>query len=102
MQETTIIDPNPQKEQLINNLAEWIARHGLLAPAVFLLESNKPFGFLGSQALWMIQPLMGPVIGYGQVKAYARLLEDRSSIEQLLVRLESYQAGSDNSASTGA
>lgn len=89
-----------QEEKLIDRLADWIARQGLVTPAVFLLETNKPFSFLGGQALWMLQPLLGPVLGYDQIGAYARLLEDRTNVERLLSRLESCRTGSDNPART--
>lgn len=85
-----------QEEALIDRLADWIARRGLLTPAVFLLEANKPFSFLGGQVLWVLQPLLGPAIGYGRMAAYARLLEDRTSVERLLERLESRRTGGDN------
>lgn len=84
------------EEKLIDRLADWIIRQGLVTPAVFLLETNKPFSFLGSQALWMIQPLLGPVAGHDRIGAYARLLEDQSNVERLLARLESRRADGDN------
>ena len=90
-----------QEEALIDGLADWIARRGLVTPAVFLLEVNRPFSFLGSQALWMLQPLLGPAMGYGRVAAWARLLEDRSSVARLLQRLESPRTGGDDSNGAG-
>lgn len=78
-----------QQEELIDRLADWIARQGLVTPAMFLLEANKPFSFLGSQALWMLQPLLGPALGSDAITAYAQLLQDRTSVERLLERLES-------------
>jgi len=77
-----------QEEKLIGRLADWILRHRLVTPAVLLLEANKPFSFLGSQALWMLQPLLGPAIGHERVAVYARLLEDSTSVERLLECLE--------------
>jgi len=85
-----------QEEKLIDRLADWIVCQGLVTPAVFLLEANKPFGFLGSQALWMLQPLLGPAIGHDQIAAYARLLGDSTSVERLLERLESRRAVGDD------
>lgn len=89
-----------QGEVLIDRLADWIIRRGLATPAAFLLEVNKPFSFLGSQALWMLQPLLGPAMGYDRVATCARLLEDRDSVERLLERLESHRTGGDNPALT--
>lgn len=90
-----------QEERLIDRLADWIARQGLVAPAVFLLEANKPFSFLGSQALWMLQPLLGPAVGHDRIAAYAQLLQDRTSVERLLERLESRRNGDDGPARAG-
>lgn len=81
-----------QEEELIDDVADWIARHGLVTPVVVLLEVNKPFSFLGGQALWMLQPLLGPAIGYERIAAYARLLEDSTGVERLLECLESRRA----------
>jgi len=89
-----------QDEALIDRLAEWIAGRGLVTPAMFLLEINKPFSFLGSQALWMFQPLLGPAMGHERVAAWARLLEDRANVERLLERLESRRTGGDSPAVT--
>ncbi len=77
-----------QQEALIDRLADWIVRQRLVTPAMFLLEANKPFGFLGSQALWMLQPLLGPAIGHDRVAAWAQLLQSRDGVERLLARLE--------------
>ena len=91
-----------QEEKLIERLADWIARWGLTTPAIFLLETSKPFSFLGSQMAWMVQPLLGPVMGYDEVGTYARLLEDRTNVERLLARLESHRADDgDHSAPAG-
>ena len=90
-----------REEKLIDRLADWIECQGLVTPAVFLLEANRPFGFLGSQALWMLQPLLGPVVGHDRITAYARLLEDSTSVERLLERLESRRAIGDDPARAG-
>ncbi len=89
-----------QEETLISHLVDWIARQGLATPAVFLLEAGKPFSFLGSQVLWMLQPLLGSVMGYERMAVYARLLEDRAAVERLLRRLESLRCGGDSPALT--
>jgi hypothetical protein len=73
-----------QEELLIARLADWIARQGLVTPAVFLFETNKPFGFLGGQALWMLQPLLGPILGHDRIAAFAQLLADPASVDPLL------------------
>lgn len=94
------VDPGKQ-ELLIDRLARWIARRGLVTPGVFLLEINKPFSFLGSQALWMLQPLMGPLVGRESIAAYAQLLEDPTAIDRLLARLETLRAEGPGFTRTG-
>jgi hypothetical protein len=51
--------------------------------------------------LWMLQPLLGPVVGHDRITAYARLLEDSTSVERLLERLESRRAIGDDPARAG-
>jgi hypothetical protein len=87
-----------QQEKLIVRLADWIARQGLVTPAVFLLETNKPFSFLGGQALWMFQPLLGPILGHDRIAAFAQLLEDPASVDRLLGYLESRRSVDDDPA----
>ena len=58
----------------------------MVAPAIAFLEANKPFSFLGSQALLFAQPLLSPFLtGTGD---YIALLEDRANVERLIQRLE--------------
>jgi hypothetical protein len=72
-----------RREQLIEELAARIARWGLITPAVLFLEVNKPFSFIGSQALLLFQPLLSSLLG-NRVVEYAQLFEDRASVERLL------------------
>ena len=90
-----------REEELIDRLVNWIVRQGMVTPAVFLLEINKPFSFLGGQALWMLQPLLGSAVGHDLVAAYARLLENPTNIDRLLASLESCQAETEHPARTG-
>ncbi|MFZ5918163.1 MAG: hypothetical protein ACOYZ7_14565 [Chloroflexota bacterium] len=85
-----------RKEESIQRLADWLCRHGLAAPAMFLLEANRPLNFLGGQALYALQPLIGPLIGHDVIAAYARLLEEPASVDRLLACLQGplFQAGS--------
>ncbi|MFH1085087.1 MAG: hypothetical protein V1772_04935 [Chloroflexota bacterium] len=46
-------------EPWLADLAEAITRRGLAVPATLLLETMRPFGFLGSQLVLMLAPLGG-------------------------------------------
>ncbi|MGA9347502.1 MAG: hypothetical protein WBW48_01695 [Anaerolineae bacterium] len=84
----TITELSPERrEQLIGELAAKIAHWGLITPAILFLEVNRPFSFIGSQALLLFQPLLSPLLG-NKVVEYAQLFEDRASVERLLQRLE--------------
>jgi hypothetical protein len=79
----------------IERLAEWIASRGLVSPAILLFEFAKPLFPIGSQALLLVQPLigfLGPLMGWvGDEQAwsgYVALLEDPQSIERIVSRLE--------------
>lgn len=73
----------------LDKLADGIVRRRLGAAALFFLESMKPMGFLGSQMMVFLRPLVQIVWSnpatYDRV---TRLLERRGSIELLLRRLE--------------
>ena len=74
-----------RRDGLIEAVARRLENAGLAAPAVALLEANKPFSFLGSQALLFIEPFVGRfVAGTGD---WIALLEDRHNVEALIRRL---------------
>jgi hypothetical protein len=73
----------------LDKLADGLARRRLTTPALFFLESMKPLGFLGSQAMIVFRPMVSIVLK--SPDAYDRLtriLERRGSIELLVRRLE--------------
>ncbi|MFP3896456.1 MAG: hypothetical protein ACLFV5_06435 [Anaerolineales bacterium] len=72
-------------------LVDAVVRHKLITPTIALLELFKPFCFVGSQCLLLLQPLLGPLSR--ETGRYASLLEDRERMEGLLERLEQERAG---------
>lgn len=73
----------------LDKVADGLARRRLTTAALFFLESMKPLGFLGSQAMHFFRPIVSVV--FSSPDAYDRLtriLERRGSIELLLRRLE--------------
>ena len=77
-----------QRDLLIERLAQKISSCGLTAPAILFLETNKPFSFIGSQALLFFQPLLGFLLGDEVIGGYAQLFEDQANVERLLHLLE--------------
>ncbi|MFO7918157.1 MAG: hypothetical protein R6V13_08765 [Anaerolineae bacterium] len=75
---------------MIDGLVDIAARRKLITPTIVLLELFRPFGFLGSQCLLLLQPLLGPLSQ--EMGRYASLLEDREKIDRLLERLDQERA----------
>jgi len=74
---------------MLDELADAIVRRRLTSAAIFFLESVKPMGFVGSQTMVLLRPLVSIVWSsptrWDQLQ---RVLEHRGSIELLLLRLE--------------
>jgi hypothetical protein len=80
-----------RQDQLIEDLAHRLDSWRLTAPAIAFLEAHKPLGFFASQTLLAFQPLLTLLLGDVAVEDYAALLEDRSSLERMISRLEEPQ-----------
>lgn len=88
-----MVNLSPDLEtQLIEELAQRVKRLGLITPAIIFLESNKPFSFIGSQALLFFQPLLSFISG-DRLTQYAALFANRDSVERLLDRLDALARG---------
>jgi len=72
---------------LLDRLADLLARRGLAAPALFIAESLAPLGFLGSQLLHALTPVLEAVASPGDLERLARLLERRETPGLLIERL---------------
>ena len=74
---------------MLDELADAIAARMLTSASIFFLESIQPLGFLGSQLMLGLRPLVAIVwaspVRWDQVQ---RVLEQRGAIEALLRRLE--------------
>ncbi len=74
---------------MLDDLADAIARRRLTSAAIFFLESIQPLGFLGSQLMIGLRPLIAIAwsspLRWDQVQ---QVLEKRGAIEALVQRLE--------------
>jgi hypothetical protein len=80
-------------DELIEKMAEEIAKRGLVTPAILLLEAGKPLSFVGSQALLLLEPVLGTFWSHDLVAEIACLLEGRDNVERLLDGLEARSKG---------
>ena len=94
-----MLDPDEIKEseveQLIEEIAAEVVRRKLEAPAVLFLEMNRPLSFIGSQALIVATPLLGPIFGPEKMARYSKLLSNRQNIEKIISRIEDMSAKRD-------
>ncbi len=80
-------EEKPYPAEWIHILASSIAGRGLATPAIVFLELLEPLSFVGSQLLWVLDPLLNALVGDAG-RRYARLLEDRRNVSELLGALE--------------
>lgn len=85
----------------IKKVADKITDLGLTAPAIFLLEANKPLAFVGSQLLLVAQPTLDLFFSSNFTRNMADLLADPAQMEQLITSLETSTAQSSKSREVG-
>lgn len=82
-------DHSPSAESsLIDRLAGRIVERGMSAPAILFLESTKPLNMVGCQALNFLEPIVQSLFSIRQYDDFVRLMEKRSNIEDLILRIE--------------
>lgn len=79
-----------RRDELIEKLSREVVERGLTAPAIFLLESFKPFSFIGSQMLIFFEPIVQSIFSFKAYDDVRALFEDRENIERLLCEIEDY------------
>lgn len=76
-----------RRDELIDAIANRIDQFGMLVPAIFFLEMNKPLSYIGGQAMHFFAPIVG--VFFGTFEDYAYFFEDRKNVELLIQKLES-------------
>lgn len=78
----------PDEQVWIETWARRIETLGLSPVIPLLLELVRAFGFLGSQALVLAQPLMTGIVSETTLERTAALLDSPELLERLRARLE--------------
>jgi hypothetical protein len=74
------------KERNTSELAaNWLRRHGLGIVAAGFLEAFRSLTYLGAQALFLVEPVIGG--RNDSIQDFARLLEDPDQVDDLIHRL---------------
>ena len=77
---------------LLVSLAKKVVKRRLAVPAIFFLESSKPLNYVGSQAMVFFGPLVRILFESPNYYRYTELLEDRRTIELLLLMIEEFES----------
>ncbi len=76
-----------RRDELIDAISKRIDQFGMLVPAIFFLEMNKPLSYIGGQAMHFFAPIVG--VFFSTFEDYAYFFEDRKNVELLIQKLES-------------
>jgi hypothetical protein len=78
-----------EDRELLDQLADGIARRKLAAPAIFFLESTKPLNLVGASMMIFLRPIISLILNNpAKYDRLRKLLEHRGAMEVLLRRLE--------------
>ena len=77
-----------RQENLLKRLADKIIQMGMITPAIFFLEMNKPLNFIGSQLMLIFEPFAQLVFNYADYHTFVLMMEKRDNIEKLIRMIE--------------
>jgi len=77
-----------EERRLVDRLAEFVVERRLTTPALMLLESGRPFNFVGSQLLVFLSPFVTMIFVAQEYDRFVRMLENRQSVDLLIESIE--------------
>jgi hypothetical protein len=81
-------EPKANQEKWLDQWAERIHHSGLSVVVLPLLEVCQGLGFLAGQTLLLAQPVLAGLIDETSIDRYVTFLEDPTSLESLIERVE--------------
>lgn len=84
--------PGDDLEELFERLARRVVDMRMAVPAILFLETSKPLNFVGSQVIGTFEPLVRTIFQWSDVEKLRKALEDRGSIERLILKIEDLEA----------
>ncbi|HHY16876.1 MAG TPA: hypothetical protein GX524_02260 [Firmicutes bacterium] len=79
-----------RRDEIIEAIANRVKQFGMIVPAIFFLEMNKPLSYIGGQAMHFFAPIVG--VFFNTFEDYAYFFDQRDNLELLIQRLESIAA----------
>ena len=77
-----------ERDSLIEKIAHRIAKQKMETPAILFLEMHRPVSFFASQSLLLGSGFLAPLFGPDNIRRLAKLMEDRSNIDRLILKIE--------------
>lgn len=84
--------------QFIRRIAKKIYKTGLVTPAIFFLEMNKPLALLASHAAIFVGPIVNAFIQADGYYRAVEIFEEPNHVELLIRELEALEAGKSSGA----
>lgn len=76
-----------RRDELIEAIAKRVEQFGMIVPAIFFLEMNKPLSYIAGQGMHFLAPIAG--VFFNTFEDYAYFFDDRKNVELLIQKLES-------------
>ena len=77
-----------EDRELIDRLAGFVVRRGMVTPALMVLESGRPLNFVGSQLLAFLSPFVTFVFNGPEYNRFVLILEKRKSVDLIIEAIE--------------
>jgi hypothetical protein len=74
--------------RVLDKAAQLIVRRRMEAPVILFLQTLTPISFLGSQALLVLEPVLGAFFKEEDYKQVVRILEHRDGIDRFILKIE--------------
>jgi len=85
--------PIPEEEDaVLERVAKKVVQWRMAVPAILFIESVKPLNYIGSQAMVFFEPIVQTIFNFRDYEVFQRALERRENIENLLQKIEKYDA----------
>jgi len=84
--------PASERDALIARVAHEVTGRGLQTPVLLLLEIHRPAGFLLSQGLIVLGPILAGLVGLDRVQTLSRFLREPNALDRLIAAIEEEDA----------
>jgi len=81
-----------EEDAVLEKVAIKVVQWRMAVPAIVFLESVKPLNFIGAQAMVFFEPVVQSLFNFKDYETFRVALERRENIENLLQKIEKYDA----------